>query len=166
MMIPVTTVTRDASRDNLNEQDYRDIFVELREQHSLRDFVELAQSSITIAQWSRYERGEWALTRQARRDLRRAVGLAVLPLTVAEAVADVDEDAEVIEIGEGSRAKRVITLRTSLPLYISVNGAVSAREVACTGRTRGHRTRREMSVEQARRWDKLSVEERNEMLGL
>lgn len=167
-MIPVTTITKNASQDNLTEQDHRDIFEELRQQHSLRDFVALAKSTITIAQWSRYERGEWTLTRAAKNDLRRAVGVDVLPPTIAESVADVDGDAEVIEIGDGDTVRRVLKLRTSLPLSISANGVVAARLSRCTGRTRPvrRRLRRDMSERQAAVWDALTDEQRNERLGL
>src|SRR3990167_8538710 len=105
-MIPIRTITINASRDDLTEQDYRDIFEEFREKYSLRAFVELAKSGYSIAYWSKYERGEFELTRQAKNEMRRAVGLPALPLTVAESVADVDAGAGVIEIGAGPKNRR------------------------------------------------------------
>lgn len=168
-MIPVTLITKNASQDTLTAQDYREIFEELRQHHSLRAFVELAKSSISIAWWSRYERGEAPITRPACSDLRRAVGLPALFPTILESVADVDPDAEVIEIGESSEpVKRLLKLRTTQSLFISANGVVSARTVACTGRTKAirKRLRREMTEKQAKVWDGLTEAQRNERLGL
>lgn len=168
-MIPVHTLTINASQDDLTEDVYRDIFTELREKYSLRDFVELAESTVSIAQWGRYGNDKWELTRQAKNDLRRAVmPKNLLPLTIAEAMEDVDPDAEVIEIGDGDTVKRVLKLRTGVPLSISANGVVSARAVACTGRTQAirKRLRREMTAGQAAVWDKLTTEEKDRVLGL
>lgn len=165
--IPVTTITVNASRDNLTEDVYRDIYTELREKYSLRDFVALAESTVSIAQWSRYEKGQWTLTRQARQDLRRAVGLPLLPLTILESVQDVDPDAEVYAIGDKPK-NRVFLASKGDNLSISVNGVVSARLSPCTSRTRPirKRLRRDMSEQQAKVWDGLTEAQRNERLGL
>ncbi len=163
----VRTITVNASLDDLTDTDYRDIYTELREKYSLRDFVALAESTVSIAQWSRYEKGQWMLTRQARQDLRRAVGLDALPLTILESVQDVDQDAEVWAIGDKPK-NRVFLASKGDSLSISANGVVSARLVPCTGCTRAirKRLRREMTAGQAAAWDKLTTEEKDRVLGL
>ena len=80
---PVTLVTHTArAADNLTDAEYRDIYDELRQQHSLRQFVQITHTAYSIAWWSKYEHDSIALTRQARNELRAAVGLQPLPLTV------------------------------------------------------------------------------------
>lgn len=60
---PVTLVTRAArAADELSDADYRDIYDELRQQHSLRQFVEIIHTQYSIAWWSKYERNDAALT--------------------------------------------------------------------------------------------------------
>lgn len=163
----VRTITVNASQDDLTEQDYREIFEELREKYSLRVLEELLASTYTYGTWDRYAKGKWVLTRQAKSELRRAIGLDALPLTILESVADVDADAEVIEIGDKPK-NRVFLTSKSDNMIISANGVVTARLLPCTGctRARSHRTRREMTAGQAAVWDKLTTEERDQLLGV
>lgn len=132
MVQPVTLVTRDATLDDLSTQDYRDIYDELRERDecnnsyavSLDKFVALVTSQYSKAQWSKYHNGEATLTRTMRNELRRCVGLKLLPPTVAEATATASPDAAVWSIGDGP-AETVILVTTQEPMLLHVNGAVS-----------------------------------------
>ena len=127
-MRPVTLVTRDASLDNLSVADYRDIYDELRARDaatgaygvSLDKFVTLVTSAYSKAQWSKYHNGETALTRTMRNELRRAVGLPLLPPTVAEAAAAASPDAAVWQVGTGP-AEHVIMVASPEPLTLHVN---------------------------------------------
>jgi len=132
MTQPVTLVTRDATLDDLSAQDYRDIYDELREKDdcngsyavSLDKFVTLVSSAYSKAQWSKYHNGETTLTRTMRNELRRCVGVPVLPPTVAEATASASPDAAVWQIGDGP-AEHVIMVTSTEPMMLHVNGAVS-----------------------------------------
>lgn len=93
--------------DDLSDEDYRTIFEELRQGFSLRGFVKRIESSLSHAQWDKYEKGEALLSRTMKSELRRAVKLPPLPLTVLEAVADVDPDATVAVL-EGSELNFVL----------------------------------------------------------
>lgn len=132
MVQPVILVTKDATLDDLSTQDYRDIYDELRERDdcngsyavSLDKFVTLVSSQYSKAQWSKYHNGETTLTRAMRNELRRCVGLKLLPPTVAEATATASPDAAVWSIGDGP-AEHVIMVTTPEPITLHVNGAVS-----------------------------------------
>lgn len=136
-MTSINLVTRDATLDNLSTQDYRDIYDELREKDernnsyavSLDKFVTLVSSAYSKAQWSKYHNGETVLTRTMRNELRRCVGLKVLPPTVAEATASASPDAAVWQVGEGP-AEHVIMVTTQEPITLHVNGAVSVASSA------------------------------------
>ncbi len=136
-MEPVTNVTpqlltRDATLDDLSVQDYRDIYDELRGRDpvtgayaiSLDKFVTMVSSAYSKAQWSKYHNGETTITRTMRNELRRCVGLPLLPPTVAEATAGASPDAAVWQVGEGA-AEHVIMVTTHAPITLHVNGAVS-----------------------------------------
>lgn len=165
-MIPVTTVTSNASQDDLSDTDYLELYQELREKYSLRDFVSLVTSGRSIAYWSKYERGESGIGRPERNELRRAVSLPALVPTVADAMADVDPDAEILAIGDKPK-NRVFLATKGDTLTIYANGTVSARKTAVTGVTRRKkRVRREMTQRQAKRWDSMTDDERNTALGL
>ena len=100
---PVTLITRDATLDDLSAADYKDVYDELRGRDpvtgayavSLDKFVTMVTSAYSKAQWSKYHNGEATLTRTMRNELRRAVGLAPLPPTVADATAAASPDAAV-----------------------------------------------------------------------
>jgi hypothetical protein len=121
----VTEVTRDAQADSLSPDDYREIFEELRRGRSLRQFVEIIQSVYSIAYWSKVDREDAVLTRPACNELRRAVGLPDLPVTVEEALADVDANAVVYQVGD-DRPGRVILVGSAGPLRMSLNGTLTA----------------------------------------
>ena len=71
-------VTENASHDDLSEQEYREIFDELREQLSLTQFVGYIRCEYSRALWSKYERCLCDLNRTQRNELRRAGGLSIL----------------------------------------------------------------------------------------
>lgn len=126
MEAPVTRVTAGAkSADGLSEQDYRDIFDELRSKCTLRRFADLIHSAVSFAWWGKYENYEAVLNRERRAELRAAVGLPALPATVAEAVADVDPDATVYRVGAG-RPDRVVLVGSDVagPLTMRLNGTL------------------------------------------
>jgi hypothetical protein len=155
-MDDVTVVTGSATQDDLNEQDYRDIFDELRQNLSLDKLIGVMGSNYSKATWSKYERQELELNRTMRSELRRAVQLPELPMTVGEAVAAyADPDATVWRIGE--RARHVILVATQHQLTLSVNGDVTlARSTGVTSVTRVTTPRKTVirpvaSIEQNRR---------------
>lgn len=127
MVTPVTVVTRNAYTDDLTDDDYRDIYAELREQHALRQFVTMIASGYSIAWWSKFEHGEVELTRPARNELRCAVGLDALPVTVGEAVALADPDAVVYRVGT-ERPGVVILAAHQAPIVMRLNGALTVGE--------------------------------------
>ena len=75
--LPVTVVTQNATHDDLTDSDYAEIFAELRQQHSLAQLCELLRSQYSRAMWNKYERGDGALTRPMRSELRAAVSVPV-----------------------------------------------------------------------------------------
>jgi len=124
-----TLMTRALAAENLSDQDYRDIYTELRAKGSLDAFVKAVRSRYSKAWWCQYERGDFELTRAARQELRAAVGLPTLPLTVAEATAQVDADATVYQVG-AAPSDRVILVSAALqmPLNLHVNSTLIANE--------------------------------------
>ena len=120
----VTLVTtRSRSADDLTDTDYRDIYDELRSKCPLRQFADLIHSQVSFAWWSKYERGDAALTRARRAELRAAVGLPVLPPAVADVLATVDPDATIYQIGAGA-ADRVVMLAGVESVTMRLNGAL------------------------------------------
>lgn len=142
-MALVTEVTRNAESDTLTATDYREIYEELRSNHTLRQFAELVHTRYSIAWWSKYERGEVELTREARNELRRAVGPDELPPTIAEAVASVDPNAVVYRIGE-QRPNRVVLVGHDEPITMYLNGTLTVVDVVADERVTAvtRRTRR------------------------
>lgn len=133
-MTTVTLVTDTAGRaDSLSEQDYRDIYSELRERRSLAEFVALTASTVSRAWWSQYEAGAKRLDWQRRNELRRAVGLPELAPPVAAALADVASDATIWQVGAG-QPDTVILITPELPsgALLGVNGAVHIVELGNT----------------------------------
>jgi len=131
-MTSVTLVTKDASLDSLSTGDYRDIYEELRSRNpvtgeysiSFDKLIAMIGSAYSKALWAKYHAGESQLNRNQRNELRRYVGLPLLPLTVAEATAAASPDAEVWAVGDGI-AERVIMLASCAPVTINCNGGVS-----------------------------------------
>lgn len=127
----VTLITRDATRDNLTEDDYRDIFAELRQGYTLRQFAELSRTGYSIAWWSQFEAGAKPLTHRAKQDLRHAVGLPPLPMLVSDAVeTGVDPDAVVYRVGDDDQARRVLLVATQDAVSVHWNGTAPVVNVA------------------------------------
>lgn len=125
-MTTVTLVTNAARRsDTLSDQDYRDIYTELRERRSLADFLALTKSTVSRAWWSQYEASAKHLDWQRKNELRHAVGLPELAPAPAAAITAVAPDAAVWRVGEGL-ADMVIMVTPDLPsgTLLSVNGEV------------------------------------------
>jgi hypothetical protein len=178
----VTLVTAGAgSAEQLSEADYREIYEELRNRTTLRLFAEFVESKVSFAWWSKYERGEARLDRERKAELRRAVGLPPLPVSVAEATAGVDPDARVWRVGDGAPAApaqpdRVILVgaEVAVPLTLRLNGdlqvsfdcapagrsaqdADPAEECLVTGVTRPRRRVLSRAVRfSPDRWERLS----------
>ena len=119
-----TLVTQNAAQDTLSDADYRDIYEELRQNLSLDRLCALLSSAYSKAQWRKYEIGEIVLNRTMRQELRRAVGQSLLPPTVAEALADVDPDAQVWRIGDET-PDRIIAVGRATRGLICVDGTIS-----------------------------------------
>jgi hypothetical protein len=145
-MPAVTTVTtRAVSADDLSESDYREIYTELREQTTLRKFAEVIESQYSFAWWSKFEREVGQLTRPARQELRRAVGLPALPPTVDEAMAGVDPDATVYRVDDRQQtaddrrqADRVVLVAVRGPVSLNLNGDLEVVECAPDGQERDY----------------------------
>lgn len=122
----VTVVTDTQSRtDDLTEQDYRDIYTELREKLSLRQFIAQLDSTASPSWWSQYEAGGKELNWEKKNELRRAVGLRLLAPTVALACSD-SPDATVYQVGTGI-SNRIVKIAQNAPeaLNLHINGSVS-----------------------------------------
>ncbi len=151
-MTAVTLVTKDATLDDLSTQDYRDIYHELcrlspdgkrtKDSLSLGDLVILLQSQYSRAMWHQYEKHERQLNRAMRNELRGAMGMPLLPPTVAEAAAQASPDAAVWSVGDGVPEHVIMVSDTPVTLY--VNGSVSTVAPKCdvTEVTRARRTRK------------------------
>lgn len=125
----VTLVTKDATLDDLSVGDYRDIWEEARrldlppkERISFDKVIALCGSTLSKAQWAKYENGDITLTRQMRNDLRRLVGRSELPPTVAEATAQASPDAAVWSVGDG--VPDTVIMVSGDPVTLHVNGSV------------------------------------------
>ena len=68
---------------------------------SLDAFVAAVQSAFSKALWSKYHNGQAPLNRTMRNELRTAVGLPLLPPTVAAVMQGVDSNALVVQGGNG-----------------------------------------------------------------
>jgi transcriptional regulator with XRE-family HTH domain len=122
----LTTITTPAGRaDNLSEQDYRDIYDELRGYLTLAEFVARSGSTVSRAWWSQYESGVKRLSTARRNELRTAVGVPETAPDVAVALSEVTDASSVWRVGTGV-ANRVIMVTPNAPnpLNLSVNGDV------------------------------------------
>lgn len=132
-MITVTTITANAGQDVLSEQDYLDIYQEINPKHhvtgkpamSLDKFVAFIGSRFTKATWNNWLLSKQASNRTMRNELRAAVGMPALPLSIEEALSDISQDAEIVEIGNGE-TRRVIKLKTVENIVVYVNGTITA----------------------------------------
>ena len=130
-MPSITVVTANATQDALTDADYAEIYAELRDGISLAKFCTLpgVESSFSPATWNKWELGRLPLSRTMRNELRRGVGMDALPLTIAECVAAVDQDAEVVQIGDAP-ANRVILTGLVGRLSLSLNGSVTLADAS------------------------------------
>lgn len=125
-MNAVTPVTTPETRlDDLTEQDYRDIYEELRRGRSLAEFCQLIKTEVHKSWWSQYETGTRRLNTERKNELRRSVSRGELAPDVAKALEQVTEDARIWRIGTGA-ADRVVMLASDTPetLTVSVNHTV------------------------------------------
>ena len=122
----VTPVTNPETRkDDLTDKDYQDIYQELRRGKSLRQFLELTQSTVSPSFWSQYEAGVKSLTTERKNELRRAVNLTELAPDPAQALSNVTEDVRVWRIGDGNANRIVLVTETvTEPLTVGINGTV------------------------------------------
>ncbi len=166
-MIPVTTITANATRDDLTDQDYIDIAIENADGKSWRKFAEFIGSAYSHTSWQNWTEGKKAMPRTAKNELRRLLRMPELVPTVADALADVDPDAEILDVGSGEIVHRVLKLRNRGAMTIYTNGTVSALATPVTRPTAANRRKRyrpDMTKTQYERWRAMSNEERNAAL--
>lgn len=124
-MTTVTIVTTaSAAADNLTAADYRDNYDELREKASLDKFVTAIGSTVSKAWWSKYERGEVELTYARRNELRRAVGLPLLPARVIDVTARIDQNATIYQVGDGVLDRVIMIGDQERALTMRLNGTL------------------------------------------
>lgn len=132
----IRQLTINAATDNLGPEDYRDIYNELRRQDpeepgryaiSLDAFIQAIGSQYSKAAWSKYHRAQLDLNRTMRNELRQAVGLAALPPTVQDAMAHLDPNAEVIQVGD-DQPRRAVLIGHPEPILLYINGGVQVDE--------------------------------------
>lgn len=144
------TVAAELAED-LTEEDYRCIYTELREKCSLRAFAEFIGSEVSHAWWSKYETQHAPLNHERRNELRRAVGLPELPMTVAQALGNVSPNAAVWALG-AQPAARVVLVGGDQPqtLTMRLNGNLTVPPQNADGtvvpRPRKPATRRQVQV--------------------
>jgi transcriptional regulator with XRE-family HTH domain len=130
MNAKLLTVAAELAED-LTDVQYREIYDELRERCSLRQFADVIGSEVSFSWWHKYERGEAPLNHERRNELRRAVGLPELPWTVAQALGNVSQNAAVWALGE-QPAERVVLVGADQPqtLTMRLNGNLAVIEDA------------------------------------
>ena len=124
--VTVVTVTKNATVDEYTEEDYRDMYGELRDNHSLSQFIDLVGSRYSKGLWSKWENGTGKLNRTMRSELRRGVGMPELPPTVADAVSVASDDAEVVQVGAGQPDRIIMASSRAEPMTIHLNGGIVA----------------------------------------
>ena len=146
-MTSVTPVTTPETRlDDLTNQDYRDIYEELRRGRSLAEFCTLIQTAVHKSWWSQYEAGGRHLNTERKNELRRSVSRGELAPDVSKALEAVTSDARIWRVGTGD-ANHVIMLAPDAPrtLTVSLNHTIhvitpddasNAAETVVTGVTR------------------------------
>lgn len=125
-MTAVTAITTPETRlDDLTDQDYRDIYEELRRGRSLAEFCTLIQTVVHKSWWSQYETGTRHLNTERKNELRRSVSAHELAPDVAKALEAVTADATVWRVGTGT-ANHVIMLAQDAPetLTVSLNHTI------------------------------------------
>lgn len=169
MAQPVTLVTRDATLDNLSVGDYLEMCEELRpidpktgNRLSIDKFIARIGSQWSKPLWHQVIGGEKLPNRSQRNELRAAMGLPLLPPTVADATAQASPDAAVWMVGDG--VPEHVIMVGSEPVTLHVNSGVSvvapqAHVTRVTGRQiqRKRYTRPCVSEAQNRRFLALPV---------
>lgn len=116
----ITTLTTPEARlDDLTDQDYRDIYEELRRGRSLAEFCTLIQTVVHKSWWSQYETGTKHLNTERKNELRRSVSRGELAPDVSKALEAVTSDATVWRVGTGD-ANHVIMLAQDAPETLTV----------------------------------------------
>lgn len=171
--IPVTRVTVDASLDSLSLQDYWDIYDELRpwvpfpdgpdkdgnlgkREPSIDKFRALIKTGYSKPLWEKFRewmespderQGACPLNRAMRSELRVAMGMEPLPLTVADAVAQASPDAAVYTVGLGVPDCLVMVGDVGEGVSLHINGDVKVIDShALPPRSSQERTRRRKRV--------------------
>lgn len=136
----IEKITDKATQDDLSDQDYREIYDELRENTSLDKFIAKIGSAFSKALWSKYENGQAELNRAMRNELRLAMNLAPLPPTISEAVSGVNPDATVYQIGSDQPDKIFLIGTDEKFLFDGSDGSIKKFPVtAVTPPTRARR---------------------------
>lgn len=114
--------------DDLTEAQYREIYDELRQRMTLRQFATAINSAVSFAWWSQYEHGSVSLAPARRAELRAAVDLPALPEPAAAVIGSrVIPDAIVYQVG-AAPADRVVLVGHDTPdeLSLRFNGTLHA----------------------------------------
>ncbi len=129
----VTMLTKDATLDDLSTGDYLDMCDELRpvdpktgNKLSIDKFIARIGSQWSKPLWHQVIGGEKNLNRSQRNELRAAMGLPLLPPTVAECAAQASPDASVWRVGED--VPQHVIMVGSAPVVLHVNSGVSVIE--------------------------------------
>lgn len=131
--VPVTTVTKDASRDALTDADYIGIIDSLRGPlfgYSWQRIADVTGYN-SKAWWALVAKGERSLDDEARNALRRVTDGELPeqpPSVMAVTEQMVDVDAEMLLVGTlepGERVRRVLLMAAN-DVTLHVNGAVTA----------------------------------------
>lgn len=157
------TVAAELAED-LTEEDYRCIYTELREKCSLRAFARFIGSEVSPTWWSRYENRLVKMNHERRNELRHAVGLPLLPYTVAQSLEHVSPNAAVWALGEqpaervvlvGADAPQELTMRLNGNLTVIEDAPQDAHVMGLTRRT-AHKVRKTVNVSLAT-WERLNT---------
>jgi len=118
-------LTTNATHDDLTDEDYRDLYHELRGYDpdsknfvlSLRGFADFLGSAMSHAVWAKYDKSEAQLTRRMKNELRSKAGVPLLPPTVDEAMSVVSEDASVYRLESEGQPDQVVMGHSSDPRW-------------------------------------------------
>ncbi len=165
----VALVTRDATLDELSLSDYLEMCEELRpvdpktgNKLSIDKFIARIGSQWSKPLWHQVIGGEKNLNRSQRNELRAAMGLPLLPPTVAECTAQASPDAAVWRVGEGVPEHVIMVGSEPVTLHVNSDVSVVEPERHVTGVTTGqvrrkYRVRPWVSESQERRFLALPV---------
>lgn len=160
----MSSVMVEAATDNLSDKDYRDIFEDLREGRTLRGFATMMQSlvpdGVSHAAWDKYEKNPETLTVRMKAELRKAMGLPVLPLLIGDAVAAVVPPTHVLVMtpAAGRELDQVVIGNSEDERWQFLsNGPAPAPAPAAPKRVRAKRARPSATMEQDARREKLGL---------